>query len=324
MKSKFTLLSFVVMFVLVVFVAQPLLTASAAKPIQKATNTPKPTNTPTPTLSASYTPTPTLAATYTPTPTSTPAGACATSTPSSGAYTVTICFTSPVSGVTVTGPVTVSAVVTTTGTAPAVQRLIFSLNGGYLLTDFQGPYSFSLPTAKWQDGTYSLSVVALMRDGYTTDQPPSISLTFSNGNRKPPVNHNTFTPSSGTTPAPGAPFVVAAAGDGADGQSAAAGVASLIAQINPNLFVYLGDVYENGSTSEFYNWYGNSGSNFSAFLGITDPTIGNHEYTGSSAAGYFDYWNNIPNYYSYNAGGWHFISLNSNSSRIGVNTSSAQ
>jgi chitodextrinase len=336
MKIKVSLLSFLVMFILVVFISQPLLTASAAKPTRKATNTPRPTNTPTATLAASYTPTPTNTptttdtptptplASYTPTPTSTPASSCATSTPSSGTYTVTICLTSPASGATVTGPVIVSATVTTTGTAPAVQRMIFSLNGVYLLTDFQGPYSFSLPTAKWQDGLYSLSAVAFMRDGYTTDQPPSVSLTFNNGNSQPPTNNNTFTPSTGTTPEPGAPFVVAAGGDGADGQSFAAGVASLISQINPNLFLYLGDVYENGSTSEFYNWYGNNGTNFSAFWGITDPTIGNHEYTGSSAAGYFDYWNNIPNYYSYNAGGWHFISLNSNSSRIGVDTSSAQ
>ena len=29
------------------------------------------------------------------------------------------------------------------------------------------------------------------------------------------------------------------------------------------------------------------------------------------APGYFDYWDNVPNYYSYNAAGWHFINLNS-------------
>ena len=40
--------------------------------------------------------------------------------------------------------------------------------------------------------------------------------------------------------------------------------------------------------------------------------------TAVGGAGYFDYWNNIPNYYSFNAGGWHFISLNSNYSKIGV------
>ncbi len=260
----------------------------------------------------------------TPTPTQVVGNACSTSTPSTGGYTVTLCFTSPASGSTLNGAPGVSLSVSTTGTAPTVQRVIFYLNGVDLLTDFQSPYTFNLPTTKWQDGVYTLQATALMRDGYTTTQEPAISVTFNNGINQPPVNHNTFTPSTGTTPQPGAPFIVAAAGDGADGATAATGVANLVTSLNPNLFLYLGDVYEDGTVSEFYNWYGNQGSNFSAFASITDPTIGNHEYTGSSAAGYFDYWNNIPNYYSFNAGGWHFISLNSNSSRIGVDPSSAQ
>ena len=76
---------------------------------------------------------------------------------------------------------------------------------------------------------------------------------------------------------------------------------------------------------EFFNWYGGQTNNFGTFKSITNPTIGNHEYSASStAAGYFDYWDNIPNYYSYNAGGWHFISLNSNRTRIGIDSTSAQ
>ncbi len=70
---------------------------------------------------------------------------------------------------------------------------------------------------------------------------------------------------------------------------------------------------------------GTAPSNFSALRAITDPTIGNHEYgNGIGGAGYFDYWNNIPNYYSFNAGGWHFISLNSNHSKIDVTTRGAE
>ena len=69
---------------------------------------------------------------------------------------------------------------------------------------------------------------------------------------------------------------------------------------------------------------GPQATNFGRFRSLTNPTIGNHEYTNGAAPGYFDYWDNIPNYYSYDAGGWHFISLNSNSAYIGVNSSSAQ
>jgi hypothetical protein len=89
------------------------------------------------------------------------------------------------------------------------------------------------------------------------------------------------------------------------------------------LFLYLGDVYANGSQAEFFNWYGTT-SNFGQFRSITDPTIGNHEYLTPGAAGYFNYWNNIPRYYSFNAGGWHFISLDSNLTKIGNSGQSAQ
>ncbi len=279
---------------------------------------PKPTPTPGPTATATLLPTPTATA-------SPSASPCATSTPSGGSYSVTLCFTAPANGSVVSGPAAVNVTVSYTGTFPGIQRLVFYINNGYLLTDFQSPYSFSLPSQKWADGSYTVSVEALMRDGYTTANRASLALTFSNGNKKTPVNHNTFTPTSGTTPAAGAPFVVAAAGDGADGGPSASSVASLISSLNPNLFLYLGDVYEQGSVAEFYNWYGTQGANFSQLNAITDPTIGNHEYGNSSGgAGYFDYWNNIPSYYSFNAGGWHFISLNSNAAHIAVNAGSAE
>ena len=87
---------------------------------------------------------------------------------------------------------------------------------------------------------------------------------------------------------------------------------------SPNLFLYLGDVYEDGSYAEFTNWYDGS---YGALRPITDPVVGNHEYTGPDAVGYFDYWNNEPNYYSFDAGGWHFIALNSTSQFQSINWS---
>lgn len=278
-----------VMTVLIFFVsAGPVY--SKPRPTPKPTATASPTRTPTPTAIASPTQTPT------PTPTSNPINPCATSTPSSGAYSVTVCITAPSTGSGVAGDVQVAASVSVTGTNPGIPRTIFSINGGKLLTDFLSPFSFVLPTTKWQDGTYIISVVAYMRDTYTTANPASISLTFSNGITKPPVNPGTFVPTSGTTPPNGSPFIVAAAGDGADGATAATNVSNIITSINPNLFLYLGDVYEDGTVAEYYNWYGTGSTSYSRLNAITDPTIGNHEYVGSSAAGYFDYWNNVPNY----------------------------
>lgn len=251
---------------------------------------------------------------------------CATSGPSSGAYTVTLCITAPGAGSVVTGSTTVTSTVSVTGTNPGVQELEFTLNGSSLLWDFQAPYTWTLDSTRWVDGSYSIQVFALMRDGFSTATTTQ-TVTFSNGITTPPVNTNSFTPTTGTTPASGQSLVVvvAAVGDGASGQTAEANVVNLISSWNPNLFLYLGDVYENGRSMEFNNWYGAPGtaSTYGQFYSITDPTVGNHEYVGSDISGYKWYWNNVPHYYSYDVAGWHFISLDNVSKFIGSTTSVA-
>ena len=92
----------------------------------------------------------------------------------------------------------------------------------------------------------------------------------------------------------------------------------------PDVFLYLGDVYEKGTYTEFYNWYGTPTVDFGRTRDVTNPAIGNHEYEGGLAEGYFAYWNNPPNYYSYNVGGWHFIALNSTAEYNQTGTDSAQ
>jgi len=247
---------------------------------------------------------------------------CVDSSPVSAAYIVEVCITAPASGSTFTGNGTISATVAIqSGTDPGTQQVIFFLNSTtYLLTEFSRPFTFTLPTNRYLDGTYTLNAQALMRDGFTTSQV-GISVTFSTGTINLPVNTNTFTPKTGN-PANSQPFVVAVVGDGASGEVNTTNVTNLIASVNPNLFLYLGDVYEQGSIAEFYNWYGTS-TFFDQFRSITDPTVGHHEYLNDpSASSYFYYWDNVPNYYSVNANGWHIISLNSHGAAGG--TSSAE
>jgi hypothetical protein len=270
------------------------------------------------------TPNPKTLATKIPSSTTNPSSSCASSANPSGSYTVTLCFTTPESGSVVNGAVSINASVNISGKNPGISRVEFFSNDKGLISDFQSPFTFLLPSTKWQDGTYNISATAIMHDGYTTANKASISLTFDNGINQVPTNSNTFTPTSGTSPASGTPFIVVATGDGADGATDNAKVTNEISSLNPNLFLYLGDVYESGTVAEFYNWYGTGSTSYSKFKAITDPTVGNHEYLTTSAAGYFDYWNNIPSYYSFTAGGWHFISLNSNTSHIGTSSSSAQ
>ena len=248
------------------------------------------------------------------------ASSCQTSGPIAGSYTVTVCLAAPASGSTLTGAVTVSATATATGTSPGVQRMVFYLRGVYLLTDYQAPFTFTLRSDEFVDGTASLEVEALMRDGFTS-QRASIPITLQNGVVGPPPPRTGFAPTSGTTPAPGQPVVAAAFGDGAGGEQNATNVANLVGSWNPNLVLYLGDVYEKGSRTEFDNWYEGT---FGQLAAITDPTIGNHEYENGLAPGYFDYWRSPPHYYSFNAGGWHVVSLDSTTQFNQVDPGTAQ
>lgn len=233
---------------------------------------------------------------------------CTTSGPSGNAYAVTVCLAPPADPV--QGNVSVSATVTVTGANPGVRRVVFLLDGSYLLTDYQAPYVFELPSTRFVDGPTALAAQALMRDEFTS-ATAAATIDLDNGITSPPVTTGTFQPSTGRTAGGGQPFVVAAFGDGASGETAANAVSDLVVGWQPNLFLYLGDVYEKGTYTEFVNWYGKDDTFLGRIRDVTNPVIGNHEYEGGSAPGYIDYWGRVPDYYSYDAGGWHFIALNS-------------
>ncbi len=82
----------------------------------------------------------------------------------------------------------------------------------------------------------------------------------------------------------------------------------------------LGDEqYENGALAKYEVSYATS---WGRVLRITRPAPGNHEYETSGAPGYFAYFGRAAGpsgrgYYSFNLGGWHIVSLNSNCSAIG-------
>ena len=123
-------------------------------------------------------------------------------------------------------------------------------------------------------------------------------------------------PSPTVSPPPtGDDPVITAAGDIADPTPTAAtkATAQLVSSINPTVALTLGDnQYETGALADFRTGYGTT---WGAFLSRTRPAVGNHEYKSSStAAGYFDYFGGRApdNYYSFNVGAWHLISLDSN------------
>ena len=111
----------------------------------------------------------------------------------------------------------------------------------------------------------------------------------------------------------GAAVTVWAVGDGADSGSDDDALAAFIGSQPLDRFLYLGDVYEDGTAREYADYYHPS---FGRFKELSSPTPGNHEW-GARAQGYDPYWGalapqtNGGHWYSFDLGGWHFVSLNS-------------
>jgi hypothetical protein len=125
------------------------------------------------------------------------------------------------------------------------------------------------------------------------------------------------------------PPTLLAAGDiGYCGTPRDEATAELVKKI-PGTVAALGDLaYENGTAAEFASCYQPSWGQFKA---RTRPAPGNHEYeNGTNGVGYFGYWgavagNPTQGWYSYDVGGWHIVSLNSNCGFIaGCGPGSAQ
>jgi hypothetical protein len=97
-------------------------------------------------------------------------------------------------------------------------------------------------------------------------------------------------------------------------------VATQVEEMLPDALLNLGDtVYPRGSAAKLRNCYDPA---WGRFKDITKPTMGNHDFTDPSvgepnfmgkvdASAYLDYFG-VDNYYSYDLGAWHLISLNSN------------
>jgi hypothetical protein len=81
----------------------------------------------------------------------------------------------------------------------------------------------------------------------------------------------------------------------------------------------LGDAaYENGSLSEYTTCFGLTWGRHKARI---RPTLSDHDYQTSGAAGYFDYFGAAAGprgagYYSYDLGAWHVVVLNSNCGKV--------
>ena len=115
-------------------------------------------------------------------------------------------------------------------------------------------------------------------------------------------------------PPPGMPHVLVGAGDiGVCGSAGTEQTASLLDRIDGTVFTAGDNAYFQGSVSDFRNCYDPT---WGRHKDRTRPSPGNHEYESPGARPYFEYFG--PNagppglgYYSFAAGAWHVVSLNS-------------
>jgi 3',5'-cyclic AMP phosphodiesterase CpdA len=94
----------------------------------------------------------------------------------------------------------------------------------------------------------------------------------------------------------------------------------------PGTILALGDLaYDDGTASDFEDCYEPTWGRHKA---RTRPAPGNHEYNTGGAAGYYDYFGAAAGdpdegWYSFDLGGWHIVSLNSNCAAAGGCTRSS-
>lgn len=130
----------------------------------------------------------------------------------------------------------------------------------------------------------------------------------------------------------GTPVVIAGAGDisdcGSDGDTVTAALIDGVVGRDPSAIVFTaGDnVYSDGAPEEFAQCYDPT---WGRHKDRTRPAPGNHDYNTSDATGYFGYFGEAAGepgqgYYSYQAGEWQVIVLNSNCGDVACDSGSPQ
>jgi len=238
-------------------------------------------------------------------------GTCVVDGPDSGAYSVRLCLTGVLNGDVLSGDVPVSATFELeSGWLPEIEHAQFYFTAAdrdqrtTVLRDYEAPYSFTLPTERWADAAYRLEVEVLLADGDFTTQSVGVDVVTANGVSRLPISTGRWKPYVVESTEP---VVVAAVGDGASGMASTYDVAELIDGWDPDMLLYLGDVYNVGSYSEFMNYYDPT---LGKMKSITNPVPGDHE-GGRNFQGYRDYWDSNQHYYTTTAGSWRLIALDS-------------
>jgi hypothetical protein len=134
---------------------------------------------------------------------------------------------------------------------------------------------------------------------------------------------------SPTPTAPGAPVLFVGAGDigWCDDLTAARQTGAMMRRFGGIAFTLGDNAYFEGSAQQYHDCYDPT---WGAFKSYTYPAPGNHEYQSPAATPYYEYFGSNAGpfgqgWYSFEAGDWHVVSLNSNyRDGVGVRANSAQ
>ena len=143
----------------------------------------------------------------------------------------------------------------------------------------------------------------------------------------PKTGTSAITVTGSTPPPPPSPSILIAAGDIAQcGSSNDEATAAVVSAIGGTVATLGDNAYNSGTAAEYANCYAPS---WGAFKNRTRPSVGNHEYKTTGAAGYFGYFGAAAGdpkkgYYSYDLGDWHVVVLNSNCGFVACSAGSPQ
>jgi hypothetical protein len=208
-------------------------------------------------------------------------------------------------------PVPTSGVIANIGSLVTNSWAVFDLSS---VVTGNGTYDFVL----LPDSTNGVTFTS--REG-TVNSRPQLVLTFTVGLTPTPTRTSTPGPSPTSTSTPASDGVVfVGAGDIADcNRGEDEQTAQLLDNIPGTVYTVGDNAYPNGSATSFNNCYEPTWGRHKA---RTHPAVGDNEYSTSGASGYFNYFGEAASdptkgYYSYDIGGWHIITLNSNCSQVG-------
>jgi hypothetical protein len=161
-----------------------------------------------------------------------------------------------------------------------------------------------------ENGTFSFVLAPDSSDGIAfssreSNYPPELIITLGSDS-----------PSTPTPTLPAGAVVFVGAGDIASCDNDHDEMTAQLLDAIPGTVFTTGDnAYSNGTYAEYIDCYEPTWGRHKA---RTKPIPGSHEYHTAGAAGYFQYFDNIPSYYAYDLGAWRVYALNSDTD-ISVN-----